>query len=91
MIYPTEKDKEGLACDFSLCGKYFQHYKTKNVYKLTGYRFNATNDCWSVCYSEYDKSEKTHVSFTRDISDFFGLVPDEQGFLVPRFKQVGKP
>ena len=53
-----------------LVGKQFVHVKTSNLYVVTGFSLNATNDLWSVQYERSDEAQRRPFPFTRDMIQF---------------------
>lgn len=64
------EDAAGQKNPQSLMGKKFFHLKTSNLYEVTGYRFNASTDQWSIEYRRYEQSKRGQFNFSRDMAEF---------------------
>lgn len=80
-LTPYAKDKAGNYAPEKLKGKKFFHFKTKKIYTVTGFVWNATTDTWNIKYKNYDGD----IEFTRTLENFLEKIND-----IPRFIAVNE-
>lgn len=73
-------------------GDVVRHYRNKKDYTILGQVWNTQTDAWVILYqAEYDDPELgLEPRFVRPVTEFFELVENEEGQLVPRFSIVKK-
>lgn len=89
----NSKDSAGVACPYQYVSKQFLHFKTKKLYRVVGYRFDAERDLWLIDYEPVHKEKVENgmvedyicEDFSRSVRNF---LDDDPATNMPRFIEV---